>query len=471
MKEKNITDRLAFLAELFDIFECEEQEGKNGLEAKLGELSAGGYTPAPITNIGAEVIAIVSVKQNGKDRTLKKVSVCSEVFASMIVADPTDNKIYLQWMLNLFSRLVKEPKHVEAAIRLVHEDLPQANKYLTLFEENKRKKKFKELCKGSYSLMGITDPTDINQYKSLSQLFDSVDPFIEKDASAIERTMQRFVEIGQATIPVKDRRFTLFIPKTTEASVIFEDFANWCTARKGNGMFNSYTNGHKKPNGKNSDIYIIINNEFFEGKSKEIYQIHFETNQLKDSRNGQNVSIFEDVISKSEGISNFFYTELMSMAKHHSKGLENNRYLDYLIQFGFAESLFELLDEGTPSIRFMTREIPRLPDLSKFQSLDQLIITNAKMVELHPSIGKLTNLEMLVLTENKIKILPKEIGMLKNLQFLNLNGNPIQDIPSEIAYLDKSNGGSLHRIGVKIEDIGEENYHKLKELLPTTFIN
>ena len=472
MKENNITDRLTFLAELFDIFECESEDNSQ-LEAKLAGLTADGYTPLPVTNDDGGIIAIISEKQNGKDRTLKKMSVCSEVFGAMIIADPTENKIYLQWMLNLFSRLVKDTKQAskEAAVRLVQEDLPQANKYLTLFEENKRKKKFKELCKGSYSLKGITDPTDINQYKSLSQLFDSVDPFIEKDASAIERTMQRFVEIGQASIPVKDRRFTLFIPKSTDASVIFEDFANWCTARKGNGMFNSYTSGHKKPNGKNSDIYIIINNEFFEGKSKEIYQIHFETNQLKDSRNGQNVSIFEDVISKSEGISNFFYEELMSMAKHHSKGLENNRYLDYLIQFGFAESLFELLDEGTPSIRFMTREIPKLPDLSKFQSLDQLIITNAKMVELHPSIGKLTNLEMLVLTDNRIKELPKEIGALKNLQFLNLNGNPIKDIPSEIAYLDKSNGGSLHRVGVKIEDIGEENYHRLKELLPTTFIN
>jgi hypothetical protein len=472
MKKNNITDRLTFLAELFDIFECESEDNTQ-LEAKLAGLSADGYVPLPINNNDGGIIAIISEKQNGKDRTLKKISICSEVFGSMIMADPTENKIYLQWMLNLFSRLVKDTKQTskDAAIRLVQEDLPQANKYLTLFEENKRKKKFKELCKGSYSLKGITDPTDINQYKSLSQLFDSVDPFIEKDASAIERTMQRFVEIGQAVVPVKDRRFTLFIPRSTEASVIFEDFANWCTARKGNGMFNSYTTGHKKPNGKNSDIYIIINNEFFEGKSKEIYQIHFETNQLKDSRNGQNVSIFEDVISKSEGISNFFYEELITMAKHHSKGLENNRYLDYLIQFGFAESLFELLDEGTPSIRFMTREIPKLPDLSKFQSLDQLIITNAKMVELHPSIGKLTNLEMLVLTDNRIKELPKEIGALKNLQFLNLNGNPIKDIPSEITYLDKSNGGSLHRVGVKIEDIGEENYHKLKQLLPTTFIN
>jgi len=471
MKEKNITDRLTFLAELFDIFECNEGTENKQLDSNLSDLTKIGYVSLPIANIDGELIAIISEKQNGKDRTLKKVSICSEVFSSMIIADPTENKINLQWMLNLFSRLLKEPKTIESAIRLVYEDLPQANKYLTLFEENKRKKKFKELCKGSYSLVGVSDPTDINQYKSLSQLFDAVDPFIEKDPSAIERTMQRFVDIGQAIIPVKDRKFTLFIPRSTEASVIFEDFANWCTARKGNGMFKSYTNNHKKPNGKNSDIYIIINNEFFEGKSKEIYQIHFETNQLKDSRNGQNVSIFEDVISKSEGVSNFFYTELMSMAKHHSKGLENNRYLDYLIQFGFAESLFELLDENTPSIRFMTREIPRLPDISKFKLLDQLIITNAKMVELHPSIGKLTNLEMLVLTENNIKVLPKEIGMLKNLQFLNLNGNPIKDIPSEIAYLDKSNGGSLHRIGVKIEDIGEENYSRLKELLPTTFIN
>jgi Leucine-rich repeat (LRR) protein len=92
------------------------------------------------------------------------------------------------------------------------------------------------------------------------------------------------------------------------------------------------------------------------------------------------------------------------------------------------------------------------------------------MHELHPSIGKLTNLEMLVLTENKIKELPKEIGNLKNLTFLNIIGNPIKDIPTEISYLDKSRGGSLHRIAVKEEDIGRENYQKLKELLPTTLI-
>lgn len=417
MEKINVKDRLTFLAESFDVFECDGDE--NAVDIKIESLVKDGYTPKVITSNTGVVLAILSVKVNDKERIIQTISVCSSVFADMIAADPTDNKMYLQWMLNLFVRLLKNKSEgdVEMATRLVVEDLPQANKYLSVFEDNKRKKKFKELCKGSYILINVSDPTDINQYKSLSQLFDAVDPFIEKEPSALERTLQKFVDIGQAEIPVRDRKFTLFIPKTTEANVAFDEFANWCTARKGNGMFKSYTDGHRKPNGDKSDIYIIIPNKFFEGKTEELFQIHFETNQLKDRKNGNNVSIFENVLAESEGITNFFYEELIGMAKAYKKGIENNKYLDYLIKFGFAESLFELIDADTPTIRFMTREIPKMPDISKFSNLDQLIICNAKMHELHPSVGRLNKLEMLVLTENKIKTLPKEIGLLKNLTF------------------------------------------------------
>ena len=485
MKEEKVTDRLAYLAEQFDVFDCFEE---GSIEKKLKELAEKGYSCRVIDSSNGgeytrlksddsivynDVIAISSAIENEKGRLLRKVSVCSSVFSEMIQSDPTINKIYLQWMLTIFSQMIKTNTDVSinTAIRLVNEDLPQANTYLTLFDGNKFKKKFLDLCKGSYTLKHVLDPTNINQYKSLAQLFDAIDPFIEKEPSAVERTLYKFVENGQAEIPVRDRRFTLYIPKTTAASEVFAKFANWCTAREGNGMFNSYTNNNKKPNGKNSDIYIIIDNKFFTGESENMFQIHFETGQLKDRKNGQNVSIFENVLSESDGITNYFYEELMSMAKSYKKGIETNKYLDYLIQFGFAESLFELIDEQTPTIRFMTREIPRLPDISKFKNLDQLIITGAKMVELHPSVGKLSNLEMLVLTENNIKSLPKEIGSLTKLAFLNLIGNPINEFPNEIKYLDKSNGGSLHRLAVKAEDIGDKNYQKLKELLPTTFIN
>jgi hypothetical protein len=273
--------------------------------------------------------------------------------------------------------------------------------------------------------------------------------------------LQKFVDAGQAIIPVRDRKFTLYIPKTTEASVVFDKFANWCTARVGNGMFKSYTEGHRKPNGKKSDIYIIIPNQFFEGKTKDLFQIHFETNQLKDRQNGQNVSIFENVISESEGITNYFHDELLEMAKGYKGGIDSNRYLDYLMQFGFAESLFELLDEKLPTIRFMDKEIRKLPNISNFKKLDQLIITNAKLGEIHPSIGNLATLNMLVLTNNQLKVLPKEIGYLKNLEFLNIKGNKDIEIPEEITMLDKSNGGSLFRIVVNVEDIGETKYNKL----------
>jgi hypothetical protein len=469
MGKINIKDRLTFLAKTFDVFEC---DGENNVERKLSSLIENGYSPKVITSSTGAVLAILSEKVNEKERILQMISICSDVFSDIIAADPSDNKMYIQWMLNLFARLLKDKgeNSIEIATRLVVEDLPQANKYLTIFEDNKRKRKFKELCKGSYILKDVTDPTDINQYKSLSQLFDSVDPFIDKEPSALERTLQRFVDIGQAEIPVRDRNFTLFIPKTTEASVIFENFANWCTARKGNGMFKSYTDGNRKPNGKKSDIYIIIPNKLFLGETQELYQIHFETNQLKNKQNSNNVSIIDEVLSKSEGISNFFYEELIGMAKENKKGFDNNKYIDYLINFGFTDSLFELIDKETPTIIFMKREIPKMPDISKFSNLDQLIICKAKMTEIHPSIGKLTNLEMISLPENKINALPKEIGLLKNLKFLNLIGNPIKDIPNDIAYLDKSNGGSLDRIAIKEEDIGIENYKKLKQLLPSAFI-
>ena len=475
MKETNVTDRLTFLAEQFDVFECTE---KGEIEKKLEVLKEEGFSPTLIKTRGDKVLAILSAKfrnkeeSSNKDKILKKISVCSEVFSAMIAADPTENKMYLQWMLTLFSRLIRDENvktvssSIESAIRLVEEDLPQANAYLILFEDNKRKKKFKELCKTSYGLKDVTDPTNINQFKSLSQLFDAVDPFIEKEPSAVERTLYKFVEAGQAVIPVKDRKYTLYIPKTTAASVVFDKFASWCTAREGNGMFNSYTTGHKKPNGKDSDIYIIINNKFFTKESEELYQIHFETKQLKDRKNGDNVSIFENVLSESESLTNFFYEELITMAKEWKKGIDSNKYLDYLIQFGFAESLFELLEVDTPKIRFMDREIPKLPDISRFKMVDEFIIVNAKLVELHPSIGHLEHLELLSLPKNKLKSLPKEIGMLKNLIFLNISNNPIKDFPMEIGNLDRSRGGSLYRIAVSESDIGAKNYQKLRELLP-----
>jgi len=112
--------------------------------------------------------------------------------------------------------------------------------------------------------------------------------------------------------------------------------------------------------------------------------------------------------------------------------------------------------------------VVRIPDISKFSKLEALIVKDAKLTEIHPSIGGLTELKEILLPNNRLTTLPKEIGNLKNLIMINVCGNKINHIPDEIKYLDKSNGGKLHRFACKREEIGEANYQKLKELLPST---
>jgi hypothetical protein len=487
MNKVNIEDRLTFLAEKFDVFETAEDktwEDKTNdlLDRGLADVLPTDGVPCvhPIGRsanvsdmlalLSTRVITKIDSRDDSEVEIVKKhISVNYDVFVNMLSADPSNNKMYLQWMLTVFTRLIKNGEIAEA-IRFASEDLLQAKEYIEIFEKNKRKKKFKELCKNSYVLKGVNDPTNINQYKSLSQLFDAVDPFIERDPSDMERHMNKFVESGQALIPVKDRKFTVFIPLTRDANVLFDKFASWCTAKPDNGMFSHYRE-HKdylKPNGKKSNIYIIINNKFFTGELEDnfLYQIHFESNQVRNRKQNGKGNFFSDVINKSEGVANYFNEELTGMAKELGT-ISKNVYIKYLIKFGWTEALFDMMDDFTPIIKFKDIEVPKMPDISKFKDLKQLIIAKGKLHNLHPSIGELINLRELILPDNNIKVIPKEIGNLKNLLFVNLIGNKVQEIPDDIKWLDKTNGGSLYRIACDRKEIGEANYQKLKQLLPS----
>jgi hypothetical protein len=476
-----LSDRIAFLAEKFDVFECSNSDKEISdidvnLTDKLNSLNESGYITNVITDRYNKTIAILS-NQNGLNRHISnvdvsvsignKVSICSEVFFDIVSSDPTENKINVQWMLNLFFNFLKDGD-TDSAIRFVNEDLPQANKYLTLFEANKRKRLFRELS--LVSNKDITDPRDINQYKSLSSLFEAVDPFIEREPSSIERSIERFVKSGKAIISVRDRNYTVFIPKSLEASELFGNYASWCTARKGNSNFKSYTTSDKKPNGKDSELYIVINNKFFTGESRDIYQIHFETNQLKDKNNAECSTFYEDVLCNSSVLDSYFYSELITMAKEYKNGIDSNKYLDFLINFGYPESLFDLFDVDIPSIRLNKRKISRVKNLERFKNVQELSFIGCSITDIDSSIGELSTLEMLILYDNQIAELPSSIGNLKNLVLLNLMNNPKIKIPDDIGKLDKENGGSLHRLIIRRDDITSDDLSRLEYLLPSTQI-
>lgn len=412
-----------------------------------------------------------------------EVVIDNTAFEDIVEADPTPTKHYVQWMLNKFVNMVKGKKKKDGghftiydARSFIEEDLPNTKRHLEIFENNKRKKKFKKLAKNSTTLSHITDPSDINQYEDLSQLFDAVDPFIEGADSDLENTMQKYEKANEAEIEFRDRFFTVYVPKTQGACTVFKDHANWCNLNPEGTMFDSYVQ-QKRPNGEPSKMYIIVNNDVFKGESKELYQIHFESKQIKSRRDEiNNVNIHEPVIQKSKGVADYFYNELYQLAKDYQKynngaSIEDNIYIDYLLEFGFSETLFDFLEKGnTPHLTITKKKIVNLPDLSKFKDeLQDLNIQSETLKEVHPNIGNLKNLKILILKDTKIESLPKSIGNLKSLQILSLYGSKeLKDIPDEIGNLDPANGGSLEFVIIE-EDSPLRN--KISKLLPNVFID
>ena len=99
--------------------------------------------------------------------------------------------------------------------------------------------------------------------------------------------------------------------------------------------------------------------------------------------------------------------------------MKSNYYVEYLVDFGFSEVLFDLVDDGSPSIRFKDGFINSIPDLKRFTNLEFLLLGNVKLKELTSSIGSLSKLNILSLPDNDLTELPKEIGYCKSL-FINI---------------------------------------------------
>lgn len=398
-------------------------------------------------------------------------------FTLLLDTDPTKNKMYTQWLLDIVVGLTK--KSLNEFEVFITEDLEKTGDYLVLFDANKRKKKFKELSAKNYATKNLSDPTNINQYTSLNQLFSAVYPFKPKvDLSELEGQLDYYVSIGEAEMPVKDDFYTIFIPKTLRASELFS-FTSWCTARPGNSMFNKYTTEDKKPKGGVSDLYIVIENTFFTGQSDNIYQIHFESSQIMDKSDSTYKTIREDILDNNVSVKNFFYETLKSLCeeeyemwfksgnKSSAFGEKSRGYVKHVLEFGYSDILFDVLDGGIDSISYTGINISSLPNLTKFNKLKTLYLDNVGLTSIFDNNLISNDLEMLSIPRNKVETLPNVIGNCKNVRFINLMDNPLQHIPDSIKYLDPTMGGSLFRFVVPktYSDID-----KLKTLLPSVKI-
>lgn len=435
----------------------------------------------PIQGHDGVDIGYIVTNKKGK----QNIKVTEEVFEEIVDADPTGNKSFVQWMLGVFSRHLKEG-NMDQAVRFLSEDLPEANEYLEVFERVRKKKVFKTGAPNRPN--APSNVTDINQYKDLAHLYSIVSPFIGADdeeddsgVSPIWKKMKKYIDLGHARMVYRDNDVLVYIPDTIEASCDpLGNLASWCTRREGNSYFNSYRNNNKKPDGTASDLYVVMPKEVFEGDDlggKFPLQFHFETGQLHDKNNSSidREGELNSLLSKYGGVKEFFKKELGALAtadiekgsglmdskylkylnkfggkakdvisdKVYKKGVEsirklaseqtgplqNNRYLQWLMENTEGVVVTDYLDKSMSVLDFSNMNLEELPDISAFKNATRISANNCGLVRLPPVEYLPDDVEVLTMTGNQIKEVPlKGYSKLKNCFVMNFGKNPVTKI-------------------------------------------
>lgn len=386
------------------------------------------------------------------------------LFDYLLTFDPTNKLIYATWLLSILNKKLKAMDNDEI-IRFLFEDLENISSNLKMFDSLKKKKLFKDVCKNNLSLHSVKNFLDINSYKNSEDLYDAVYPFLERDNDGLLGEL-RLMEVSKSgKILFEDKDFIVYTPLKLNGSVIFKSYANWCTARAGNTMFTHYTNKSSSINNKSS-LYVIIRKS-----DLDMFQIHFETNQINNKSNKNSPQIFaKHYLEKSRGLDRFLYNiiyKLIKLAKNNQLIIQ---YTSIANKLGYSNILLEFLDPRLTKLRFEGSLFRSELDVSKFSRLEQVVLNNCGITNLFDSLIESKNLRILSLPNNNITEIPEGISKLKKLYVLNLNSNKINKFTEEIKELDPSNGGSLVRLTINNNNLTDFQTNELKKLLPNVSV-
>ena len=491
-------DRVDYLKTQHVMTKTQVDDLTKGEQESEEEREPGGIPPKkrikvePIQDESGVDIAYLYTSKKGTT----SVKLTEEIFNDIAEADPTRNKAYVSWMINVFLRHISE-NEISQAVRFLTEDLPEATEFLEVFDRVKKKKVFKTGAPNRPN--APTDVSDISQYNDLAHLYSIVSPFIgsgdeDEDSTPGEKLwnkLKKYIDLGHARLAYRDNDVLVYIPDTIEASCDpLGNLASWCTRREGNSYFDSYRNNNRKPNGDPSDLYVVIPKTMFEGDptGDDFYplQLHFETGQLHN-KNNSNIGDegLRKLINKFPGFKTYFTQELGALAADDVKegdGLMKSRYIEYLNKFGGSAKdvisddvyqqgvknirklaseqqvplqqnkylkwlmentdgvqITDYLDTTTETLDFSNMNLGAMPDLSKFTQLRRLTLNNCGVNELPPVkfIPTPNKISVFSFANNNIKKapLPGYSEVLPSCFLFNLDDNPLSYI--DVTELEK----------------------------------
>lgn len=521
-------DRVTFLRNQNVIDQETLDQAVEGENEREDERPEGGGRPRrikvePIENHEGIDIAYIVTKRNGK----QSIKLTEPIFQDIVDADPSSNKQYVQWMIQVFLNHIKDGD-IDQAVRFLAEDLPEANEFLGVFDKVKNKKVFKRSAPNRPN--APQNVTDINQYNDLAHLYSVVSPFVgteddedDDGESKLWKKLKKYIDLGEARLAYRDNDVLVYTPLTIDSSCDpLGPLASWCTRRAGNSYFDSYRRNNPKPDGSLSDYYVVMPKKLFDGDDEGgvfPLQIHFESNQLHDKNNSsiERSGKLDEILSRFSGLRDFFKRELGALvemdvtrgtglmdspyikylnkfggkAEDHISGeayeqgvanikklageqnvpLQQNKYLKWLMENTEGVEVTDFLDpETTDRLDFSGMNIGTIPDLSKFKNLDAILAEGSNVNEM-PPISKLpldAPLTMMSFQNNNIKEAPIEgYEKLPNLFSINVKGNPINKV--NVGVIEKLlDLDDFIRFGIDdnaIENLSPENKKQYQELL------
>lgn len=360
----------------------------------------------------------------------------TRLFNFFVFCDPTQNKEYVSWFMNLYRKIIKD--RIDSVI--------DPNTNAENFYEDLMTKVPEAL--EIFSFLKLTnvlavESRDINKYKTINDFIDVVRPYMAKDEgddsvhtldhkelACIHNFTNNTKNPGKAELVFENNEWVIVITHDKEANTEFGKYTTWCTAgTRYASMFDSY---HGR-----GELFVLIKKGY--GSKKEIkanpavrLQFHFEDGQYMNAED-RSIDINE-FLFKNKDIKRYFRSYIIKRVLPHRRQ-KNTRQTDdinYLLKLGFGDEIINILKESKPEVvdfsghKIESEYLDRLGEITSIKKLD---LSECDLDRLPDSIANLKNLKSFKFRKNKnIKSLPKWISNLKELEYLDCAGCDINDM-------------------------------------------
>lgn len=349
-------------------------------------------------------------------------------------ADPTPNKEYVQWVLMMYTRILKdreptsgfddEANKMGGDSFLFFENLAKLFDALTTFHRIKNTKLLSQ------------DQKDIYTYRSIDSFVATVMTAqivpAEIQTSGADNTINVLsskeldeIKHNRAKLLYQDQDWIVVHTVTQEANAVFGENTTWCTA----GTRHSTMFEHYNRQGK---LFVLLKNKagaaaHLKTNPLNRMQFHFESDQFMNSldRRIDILLFFRDY----PNVKNYFREYIVeSLLKVHKSKVDE--MLKVLKKYGMVRELIPILRDMKTKVLNLTGFVSgnsdfELGELGTIITLEDLTLRDCMMTEVPEAIRPLKNLKILRLSGNKIKKIPSWINEFPKLEQLNVMKNEI----------------------------------------------